>query len=52
MKNVCNIDLTYAIFLHKQKYILQVKYLCKKKKRVSLDTSKNIQVNLIKIKHN
>ena len=50
MKNVCNFDLAYDIFLHEQKYLHQVSlYIFTKKKRV-LDMSKNIQINLIKNK--
>ena len=55
MKNVCNFNLTYDIYYVK-KYIFtstESSHLCKKKKIIiSLDMSKNVQVNLIKIKHN
>ena len=34
MKNVCNFDLAYAIFLHEQKYLHQVSlYIFTKKKK-------------------
>ena len=50
MKNICNFYLTYKKFSCKQKYLHQVgNYIFKE---VSLDISKNLQVHLIKIKHN
>ena len=52
MKNVCNFDLAYDIFLHEQKYLHQVSLyiFAKKNKKRVLDMSKNIQINLIKNK--
>ena len=52
----CIFYLTYDIFLRKQKILTLNKslHLCKKKKRIKLilDISKNIQINLIAIKYN
>ena len=54
MKNVCNFNLTYDIYYVKKIYLhqLSLHIFAQKKKKKSLDMSKNVQVNLIKIKHN
>ena len=55
MKNVCNFNLTYDIYYVKKIYLHQLSLHIFAKKKIiiiSLDMSKNVQVNLIKIKHN